>query len=76
MKSNSWSCNEKKRIWFRKSIPVLQYSLDGDFIKEWPSALQVERELGFIRKSVLRACRGAYDTAHGYKWKFKNEDQK
>ena len=74
---NSWCSERNKKTTFRyKAIPILQYDLKGNFIREWYSALQIERELGFIRKSVLRACRGAYNTAHGYKWKFKNKDQK
>lgn len=77
MKLNSWYSERNRVTFFRsKAIPILQYDLKGNFIREWHSALQIERELGYIRKSVLRACRGAYDTAHGFKWKFKNKDQK
>lgn len=77
MRLSSWYSEKNKNVIYRsKSIPILQYDLKGNFIREWNSALQIERELGYIRKSVLRACRGAYDTAHGFKWKFKNKDQK
>lgn len=35
--------NDKKR----KITIVYQYDLDGNFIKEWPSALQARKQLGF-----------------------------
>ena len=52
--------------------PVVQYNLDGVFIKEWSSATEASKFLN-IKHSVCisRCCQGKNKTAHGYKWKFK-----
>ena len=48
---------------------VLQYSLDGLFIKEWPSIAEAERILGI--NNVGLACSGKRKKAGGFKWKYK-----
>lgn len=56
-----------------KRKKVLQYTIDGVFIKEWASTKEVERELG-IRHSNISACclgRNGYQTAGKYKWRYK-----
>jgi group I intron endonuclease len=48
--------------------PILQYSLEGKFIKEWKSAKDVELELGFCRKNISSNLRGITYTAYDYIW--------
>lgn len=55
----------------KKKIPILQYNLDGSFVKEWDNAHQAERGTGFFYIDILRACKGVYSQACGYIWKFK-----
>lgn len=62
----------KKRINGKCSKPVLQFDLQDNFIKEYPSAMQVERELGFANSNIIKCCKGKYKTANGFKWKYKN----
>ena len=52
-----------------KNKPVLQYDLDGNFIREWPSATDVGRE---VRSNIVYCLRGRYKSAYGYKWVYKN----
>ena len=52
------------------SKPVLQFSKDGQFIREWECGMQVERELGFDQGNLTKACRGQYKQAYGFIWKF------
>lgn len=54
-----------------KSMPVLQYSLDGELIREFPSINEVRRELGY---HVGDCCHGIKKSRerYGYIWKFKN----
>ena len=52
--------------------PILQYDLDGNFIKEWPSTTDVGKE--FI-KGINHCLRGRNKTAYGYIWKYKEEDK-
>ena len=50
---------------------VLQFDLSGNFIKEWVTAMEVERSLGFRRSSISNCCNGVLKTAFGFKWKYK-----
>ena len=53
----------------RYSKPVLQYTLDGEFVGEWPSARECGRN-GFNQGSVSACCRGELKTHKGYIWKY------
>ena len=54
------------------SKPVLQIDKDTlEVIKEWPSAHEVERQLGYSNASISQCCNGKRNTASGYKWKYK-----
>ena len=58
----------------RCSMPVMQYDLKGNFIQEWPSATSVQ-EQGYSQTMVSSVCRQEQITAHGYIWKYKNDDR-
>ena len=49
----------------------MQYDLNDNLVKEYPSAHQVERETGFDNGYIIACCKGKYKTAYGYKWKYK-----
>ena len=55
------------------SKPLLQYSIDDEFIKEWENANQVKRELGYCAENIRNVCKGRRKIANGYKWKYKEE---
>lgn len=55
------------------SKPVLQYTLEGIFIKEWKSTMDVQRNLGFYHANISRCCRNIIKTAYSYIWKYKKE---
>ena len=55
----------------RISKPVLQFTLDNILVKEFPSAIQIERELGFSCGNIVNCCKGRYKTAYGYIWRYK-----
>lgn len=52
------------------SKKVLQFSLTGDFIREWPSVSECGRN-GFDFGTVARCCRGEEKTHKGFQWKYK-----
>lgn len=52
---------------------VIQYDLDGNIIKEWPSTIEIQRVLGFRNANISRCCRGERKTAYKYVWKYKAE---
>lgn len=50
---------------------VLQYDLEGNFIKEWPEGPSyILRETGM---EVARCCRGVAKTSKGFIWRYKDE---
>lgn len=51
---------------------VLQYDLEGNFIKEWSSIWQVEEELN-ISANNIRACCCGQKSAGGFQWKYYND---
>lgn len=53
-----------------KMKPVNQYSLDGEFIKRWKSCADIHKVMGFVFQNISKCCYGERQTAHGYKWKF------
>lgn len=50
---------------------VLQFDLNNNFIKEYPSAMQVYRELGFVSQNISACCKGRHKQAYGYIWRYK-----
>lgn len=56
-----------------KSKAILQKTTDGDIIKEWESAWEIQRQLGFRQVSISRCCRRVKKSGimYGYLWDFK-----
>lgn len=65
------SIDRKIKLSNSKSIPVYQYTIQDEFIKEWPSAKYAAKKLkNKINGSDIIAClKGKQKTAYGYKWK-------
>jgi group I intron endonuclease len=55
----------------RPLIPIIQYNLQGDFIKEWSSSKEIKEILGFHDSGIVNCCKGVQNTSKGYKWKYK-----
>lgn len=53
--------------------PINQYTLGKSFIKEWESAQQIYKTLGFDYRNISACCHGKQVTGYGYIWKFKEE---
>jgi hypothetical protein len=50
---------------------ILQYDLDGNFIREYLSLRAVERETGFLRAGINRVLKNKGKQAYGYLWQYK-----
>lgn len=59
----------------KTSKTVLQYTLDGKFVREWPSMMECKRN-GFRISAVSCCCRGEkyHHTYKGYIWRFKTTE--
>lgn len=65
------------------SKAVIQYDLDGNFIKEWVSLKEIERQLNYKTGNISACCRGYQIrengkikkrvSSYGFKWKYKEE---
>ena len=52
-----------------RNKPILQYDLNGNFIREWECANDVGRE---VQSHICACAKGKLSTAYGYIWKYKN----
>ena len=68
------NCNNpntiKKHINGKNSKQILQYTISGEFVREWPSSSECDRN-GFDNSSVIKCCRGKLKQFKGFKWKYK-----
>lgn len=61
----------KKKMGDNQKLPVLQYDLDGNFIKEWDGVIDATKEIGKYSANIIRCCRGKFKQAYGFIWKYK-----
>lgn len=54
---------------------VLQYTLDGVFVKKWDSLCEINRVLGFQSHPITNCCRGKLECAYKFIWKFADNTQ-
>lgn len=59
----------RKNIWNNKA--VLQYSKDGEFIKEWENVSLVTKSLNIHQSNIIACCKGKLKSAGGFIWKYK-----
>lgn len=52
---------------------ILQYDLSGNFIREFISGSEINRELGFEGSNIIKYCRMGKQIIYGYKWKLKKK---
>lgn len=60
---------------FAKGKKVLQYTLDGVFIKEYNSANQASNQTGICHSDICKCCRGDTPRAGKYQWKYFGDDK-
>ena len=49
---------------------VLQYTLEGEFLKEWASLHEIQRELSFFISGISQCCLGKTKSYKGFIWKY------
>lgn len=50
--------------------PIVQLTLNDEFIAEWKNSAEAERNLGIAYKNINAVCRGVRNTAGGFKWMY------
>lgn len=66
-----YNCNYGTRNQ-RISKPVLQFTKDGELVKDWKSTNDVERNLNYSHSNISECCLGKRKTANGFVWKYKD----
>ena len=65
---------KKSEEWKSKlCIPILQFSLNNEFIKEWKSAKEIGLNFNVDSTSFIQCCKHKQKTAYGFIWKYKDK---
>ena len=60
-----------------KRIPIVQFTLNWEFIKEFSHCEEAAKELGFKSdESIRKACKDRNRTSGGFKWMYKSDYEK
>lgn len=74
-RKNIWRDPEyirKQRI-RKANKPVLQFDLDGNFVREYMSINEAHRVTGVSSSSIIRSCKGRNNMAGNYIWRYKED---
>lgn len=52
---------------------ILQFDKQMNFIAEWPSTREIQRQLNIFHNSIIKCCKGKLKSAYGFIWKYKEE---
>lgn len=66
-KKNPWLSDRNKEVNYR-SIPVVQLSLDSEFVAKFKSSREAERETGVNHLCINNVCNKKQKTAGGFLW--------
>ena len=50
---------------------ILQFSKDGEFIAEYTSTMEAERQIGCHHAHISKCCKGKIKSCGGYIWRYK-----
>lgn len=65
------SDEHKQKISEARRKPILQFTLDNIFIREWDSAKSASKELNIDSGFIAKCCKGKCKFAYGFLWKYK-----
>ena len=72
--NNSYGTKLKRQT-NKIKIPVIQYDVELNFIKEWESASDAERQIsGKVSGAISHCIKGKTKTALGFIWKYKEAE--
>lgn len=57
----------------QRSFPIIQFSMNLEFIKEWKDANEIEKVLGFNKSHIQQTCRGYQKSSNNFIWKYKKD---
>jgi nucleosome binding factor SPN SPT16 subunit len=69
-KDKIYTIDRNNKISKKLSKSVLQYDLEGNFIKEWSSVTEARKQTNISK--IDKVARGEGKTSGGFRWKYKN----
>ena len=63
----------KRKMSEARKIPIVQYTKDGTFIKEWDSGTDASKSLKINHANIAKVCRDKLKSAGGFIWKYKEK---
>ena len=52
------------------SKQVDQYTMNGVFVKHWPSVSEIKRQLGFCDSAIIQCCKYVSKQSYGFVWRY------
>lgn len=76
----NYGTHNKRSAESRKNHPklskkVYQYTLKGEFVKEWCSIMEIQRVLGYAQQNISACCLGKCKSAYGFIWRHAENNQ-
>lgn len=65
--------NRNEKVAKKLSKNVLQFTKTGNFIREWSSLHEIQKQLGYCFPNISKCCLGDIKSAYGFKWEYKKE---
>lgn len=75
--TSKYNCNygtRNKRVAEAQGIPILQLTMDGEFVQRHSSMQSASRSLGIDAGHICDVCNGNREYANGYKWRFEDDN--
>lgn len=64
---------QKLKLKHRNSIPVVQLTIEGNFVNIYISAAEASRQLGIAAPLITNCCRKKHKQTHGFMWLYADE---
>lgn len=74
IKSDSHIDNIRETVIQKQGRIINQYTLTGEFVKEWRCISEAADFYKVDRSSVMRCCQGKFKKSVGFVWRYKDED--
>lgn len=68
-------CDQKYNCQYSFAKTILQFDKKGNFITEFPSTMEVYKQLGYGKGNISACCNGKRKSCGGFIWRYKNDEQ-
>nr|DAE59944.1 MAG TPA: intron associated endonuclease [Caudoviricetes sp.] len=68
-----WTEEQKLKLKHRNSIPVVQLTIEGNFVNIYISAAEASRQLGIAAPLITNCCRKKHKQTYGFMWLYADE---